>query len=133
MWRSSARGCTVMPVAPASRQTRTASITDGTDPPRELRSVAILLTLTESLGMRRISRIGKSGNLAILRRRSDSQAAGPWISQFPHLWSSKLPEVLPDGIGDLVRPALNLLLILAFEHHAEQRLGSRVAHQQPPL
>ena len=38
-----------MPGAPASTQTRTASSTLGTVPPRELRSVATLLTLTESL------------------------------------------------------------------------------------
>ena len=35
--------------APASTQTPTASMTDGRRPPRELRTVAILLTLTESL------------------------------------------------------------------------------------
>jgi hypothetical protein len=49
MWRSSARGCTVMPRLPAPTMTRTASITDGTDPPREFRRVATLLTLTLSL------------------------------------------------------------------------------------
>ena len=32
-------------------QTRTASITDGSCPPRELRTVATLFTLTESLVM----------------------------------------------------------------------------------
>src|SRR5579862_3092428 len=42
-----------MPGAPASRQTSTACVTLGVLPPRELRSVAILLTLTE----RRIIRI----------------------------------------------------------------------------
>ena len=43
--------CTVMPGASASRQTRAASTTDGMAPPRLLRSVATLLTLTESLVM----------------------------------------------------------------------------------
>src|SRR5579872_18779 len=45
-WRRSARGCTVMPGAPAARHVRTASITLGTFPPREFRSVATLFTLT---------------------------------------------------------------------------------------
>ncbi len=48
MCRSSARGWTVMPGTPASTHTLTASSTDGTVPPRELRTVATLLTLTES-------------------------------------------------------------------------------------
>ena len=46
MCRASARGWTVMPGAPAAMQTSTASRTLGTSPPRELRSVATLLTLT---------------------------------------------------------------------------------------
>ena len=50
--RSSARGCTVMPGAPAARHVSTASITLGIAPPRELRSVATLLTLTDSEIMR---------------------------------------------------------------------------------
>ena len=41
-----------MPGAPAATQTRTASSTDGTLPPRELRTVATLLTLTERRIMR---------------------------------------------------------------------------------
>jgi hypothetical protein len=49
MCRSSARGCTVIPGAPASRHVVTASVTLGTFPPRELRRVAILLTLTDRL------------------------------------------------------------------------------------
>src|SRR5712691_1638849 len=49
MCRASARGCTVIPGDPASTQTCTASITEGVRPPRELRTVAILLTLTDSL------------------------------------------------------------------------------------
>ena len=53
--RSSSRGCTVMPGAPASRQISTARGTLGTLPPRELRSVAILLTLTERLIIDRTS------------------------------------------------------------------------------
>jgi hypothetical protein len=39
----------VIPGAPASIHVRTASMTDGIDPPRELRTVAILLTLTDNL------------------------------------------------------------------------------------
>ena len=51
--RRSARGWTVMPCAPARRQTSTASSTLGTRPPRALRSVATLLTFTD----RRINRV----------------------------------------------------------------------------
>src|SRR6478672_8804839 len=47
-WRASGRGCTVMPCAPASRQVRAARTMSGAWPPRELRSTAILLTLTLS-------------------------------------------------------------------------------------
>ena len=49
MCRASARGCTVMPWAPAAMQTSTASRTEGTCPPREFRIVATLLTLTDNL------------------------------------------------------------------------------------
>ena len=49
MWRASGRGCTVMPCAPASRHARAARTTSGAWPPRELRSTAILLTLTLSV------------------------------------------------------------------------------------
>src|SRR5216117_3855316 len=54
MCRASARGCTVIPGAPDSTQILTASSTDGTDPPRELRTVATLLTLTESFAKSQI-------------------------------------------------------------------------------
>ena len=50
MCRASARGCTVIPAAPAFSTTSTASRTLGIWPPRELRSVATLLTLTLSFG-----------------------------------------------------------------------------------
>src|SRR3982751_2795268 len=96
MWRSSARGWTVMPGAPASMQARTASRTEGSEPPRELRRVATLLTLTE----RRITRSSETG---------------------------------PDRIGDLVGPAVNLLLVLAFDHDAQQRFGAGIADQQAAL
>ena len=70
---------------PPFTHTRTASTTSGRCPPRELRSVATLLTLTLSF----------TG---------------------PHPWSS---QMLFDGVRDLGRPALNLLLVLALEHHAQ--------------
>src|SRR4051812_47265315 len=87
----------VMPVAPASRQTRMASMTEGTVPPREFRSVAILLTLTE--------------------RRAAMRSG----------------QVLLDGVHDLARPGADVLLVLAFEHDAQQRLGPRVADQEAPF
>src|SRR6185436_5727084 len=102
MCRSSARGWTVMLGAPASTHTLTASSTDGTVPPRELRTVATLLTLTESF----------VAVLAIL-----------------HVGD----EVLFDRVGDLIRPRRNLALVLPFDHDAQQRLGARVANQQPPV
>src|ERR671912_633846 len=89
MCRSSARGWTVMPGEPASMHTRTASITEGMRPPRELRTVATLLTLTESLG-----------------------------------------KVFLHDACDLVCPPLNLRVVLALEHDAEQRLGPGIPHQQ---
>jgi hypothetical protein len=46
MCRSSGRGWTVMPCAPASTQVCATRSTSGTLPPRALRSVAALLTLT---------------------------------------------------------------------------------------
>ena len=49
MCLKSARGCTVIPDAPAERHASTASITDGASSPLEFRTVATLLTLTESL------------------------------------------------------------------------------------
>ena len=51
MWRRSARGCTVIPGAPAAMQTSTAASTLGVCPPRALRSVATLFTLTLNLIM----------------------------------------------------------------------------------
>src|SRR5712691_9411180 len=88
MWRRSARGCTVIPGAPAATQTSTASSTFGSRPPRELRSVATLFTLT-------------------LKRAA--------ISPQPSVLSS---EVLFDHIDDLLRPAADLVLPLPLEHHA---------------
>jgi len=46
IWRWSARGCTVIPPAPARTHACTASTTLGDVPPRELRTVATLLTFT---------------------------------------------------------------------------------------
>jgi hypothetical protein len=36
-----------------------------------------------------------------------------------------------DGAHDLRRPRLNLLLILAFDHHPQERLGPGVPYQEP--
>ena len=38
-----------------------------------------------------------------------------------------------DDIDDLLRPSTNLVLLPAFEHHSEKRLGARVANEEPPL
>src|SRR4029077_9534308 len=84
-----------MPGAPASRQASTASSTRGSRPPRELRSVATLLTFTLSFAMS--------------------------------------AEVFLDDVDDFLRPAVDLVLTFALEHHAQQRFGAGVANQQPPL
>src|SRR5438445_7785435 len=90
-----------MPGAPASTHMRKAPSTLRTPPPRELRSVATLFTLTE----RRV---------IVVRR--------PMLS-----------EVFLHHIHDFLRPSANLVLPFAFEHHAQQRLGARVAHEEPAL
>src|SRR5258708_39679829 len=51
IWRSSGRGCTVRPSAPASCASRAKSRMSGTPVRRELRSSAILLRFTESRAM----------------------------------------------------------------------------------
>src|ERR1700687_2098946 len=51
MWRSSGRGCTVSPSAPASCASRAKSPMSGTPVRRELRNSAILLRFTESRDM----------------------------------------------------------------------------------
>ena len=84
----------------------TASMTDGSAPPRELRSVAILLTLTESRGPESVG----------------------WVMKAPDH-----PRCCLTVSAISSRPALDLLLVLALDHDAQQRLGPRVADQQPPL
>src|SRR5678816_3499514 len=66
MCRASGRGCTVMPWAPASRHVLAACTTSGSDPPRELRSTAILLTLT--LSAVAISSVIDAGAVSLRRR-----------------------------------------------------------------
>src|SRR4030095_2025131 len=102
-----------MPGAPASTQTPTASSTSGECPPREFRSVATLLTLTD----RRV--IDVRGSTFEVRR---SPSGERFLSEYPF-----------DDVHDLLRPTADFLLMLPFEHHAQQRLGARVAHQQTPL
>src|SRR5262245_57607111 len=95
-----------MPWAPAARHTSTASSTRGTRPPRELRSVATLFTLTE----RRIIELENGTG--------------------PEDW---LPEVLLRDVHDFLRPGANFRLSCSFEHHTEDRLGSGIANQQTSL
>src|SRR5262245_17408001 len=96
-----------MPGAPASTQTRTASQTDGTWPPREFRTVATLLTLTD----RWIIGYGSSPEPSGSRRR----------------------RVFLDGIRDFIRPAVDLRSIAPLQHDAQQRLGARIADEQPTV
>src|SRR2546423_6898313 len=113
MCRASARGWTVIPGAPASTHIFTASSTEGTLPPRELRTVATLLTFTESFAT------------YIVRHRA------PWESGVGSLHSHH--QVPLDGVRDLLGPRRDLALVLPLDHDAQQRFGSRVANQQPPL
>src|SRR5262245_6573037 len=101
MCRASARGWTVMPGAPASMQTLTASSTEGTMPPREFLSVATLLTLTESL-------INGS------RLRADGFSR----------------QALADRGGDFICPGGDLVLILSLDHDAKQWFGSGISNQE---
>ncbi len=41
--------------------------------------------------------------------------------------------MFPDDVHDFLGPLANLVLPFAFEHHPQQRLGPRVAHEQPAL
>ena len=92
MCRASARGCTVMPGAPASTIVRTASRTLGTRPPRELRSVATLLTLT----LRRTMAAATRNVQARCVRTADAiSSAQPWISR----WS--LPSIMMRSSGSV--------------------------------
>src|SRR4029078_3498809 len=106
MCRSSARGWMVMPGAPALMQTRIASVGEGSEPPRELRSGATLLMFTDT------------------RRPAPSASLAP--SPGPPLLA-RLAETLFHGLGNLLRPALDLLLIASFDHHHQQGLRARVA------
>src|SRR5471030_1196408 len=113
MCRRSARGWTVIPGVPAATQTSTASSTLGASPPRELRSVATLFTLTE----RRIM--------------ISSQRSAICNQQFAVC--NPLARVFLDRLDDFLRPGADLVFVAPFDHHAEQRLGARVPHEQPPL
>src|SRR5262245_11058787 len=41
-------------------------------------------------------------------------------------------DVCLDSIDDFLGPLPDLVLVLSLEHHAQQRFGARVAHQQAP-
>src|SRR5678815_593319 len=84
--------------------TFTASSTEGTVPPREFLSVAILLTLTESLI--KGSRLGTQG-----------------VSR----------QAQADRFGDFLRPRGDLTLILSLDHDAKQRFGSGISNQETPV
>src|SRR4029078_7577014 len=99
MCRSSARGWMVMPGAPALTQTRIASVGGGSAPPRELRSGATFSTFADSRGP------------------VTSASLAPFPG--PHTLA-RLAETLFHGLGNLLRPALDLLLIASLDHHPQQ-------------
>src|SRR5262245_31879560 len=143
MCRSSARGWIVMPGAPAATHTRTASTTDGTAPPREFRSVATLLTFTESRGPAIFNARGAppplaAARLASLARRGRRRSAlldhrpAP-IGHRPSTLVHRLPHALLHRLGNLPGPALNLLLVASFDHDAQQRFSPRVPDQETAL
>src|SRR5215831_5712906 len=115
MCRRSARGCTVMPGAPAAIQTSTASSTLGTLPPREFLSVATLLTFTE----RRIIANGEFDHLVI------------WLSD--HFKSIQInnqvtrrsdAQIVLYNVHDFLGPRADLAILSSLEHDAEQGLGA---------
>src|SRR5882672_11080551 len=117
MCRRSARGWTVMPGAPAAMQTSTASIRFGSRPPRELRSVATLLTFTE----RRVIDIRRS-TFGVRGGRSERTTN--------HEPRTSSTEVFLHHVHDLLRPAANLVLLLPFQHHSQKRLGTGVTDEE---
>ena len=38
-----------------------------------------------------------------------------------------------DGVDNLPAPPVDLLQILSFQHHAQERLGARIAHEQASI
>src|SRR4051812_13424495 len=96
-----------MPAAPAARHTSTASSTRGEPPPREFRSVATLFTLTDRAGI--FTGAGDAG------------------------LGTRLPKLLLHDVDNFLCPGLDLVLVLAFDHPPQQRLGARIADQNPPL
>src|SRR5688572_8276016 len=112
--RASARGWTVMPCAPARRHSYTASSTDGTRPPREFRSVATLLTFTDSL----------------ITSKPKFQSPNPNLGFA--IWSLGF-YVLFDGVHDFLAPLPDFPLVAPLQHHPKERLGSGIADQQPSV
>lgn len=83
-------------------------------PPRELRTVAILLTLTD----RRIKATPDY-------REANSQAADSRAGVGScHLGSLRTFDVPFDGIDNFLTPFPDLGLVFAFQHHPQQRLRS---------
>src|SRR4051794_5153822 len=114
-----------MPGAPAVRQTSTARQTSGSRPPRELRSVATLFTLTDRLiiVVLRSTFYVRRSPFAVRRspfavRRSRFAGAVRTKNDEPRTIPS-LSEMLFHDIHDLLCPAADLLLLPSFEHHAQ--------------
>src|SRR5689334_16899912 len=103
-----------MPGAPAPRQTLTASMTDGTDPPRELRTVAILLTLTESFGKKKSQIANPKSRIPSSNPNHTTLGLGAWDLGFAILHSRG--EVLLHGVSDFLGPRRDLALVLTFDH-----------------
>ena len=111
MCRSSARGCTVMPAAPAARHTSTASSTRGI-------SAAARISQRRHL----VHVHGEGGNL------QPGLGAGGWRLITGPL-RHRSPQLLLHDVHDFLGPRLDLVLVLAFEHDAQQRLGARIADE----
>src|SRR5438067_2888457 len=102
-----------MPFTPASTQTATASITRGILPPREFRTVAILLTFTDRQIMNVIN--VASGHLVIDWSLNDqtTRRLGAQIRRH--------------GVHDFLGPGANFVLVLSFQHDAQEWLRPRIA------
>ena len=98
-----------MPWAPASSAMVAALTTLGIPSVRELRSNAILLTLTESFA---------TDPVRILDQKTDSGSSS---------------QVLADARRDLLGPRGDVVLVLPLDHDPEQRLRPGVSDQEPAI
>src|SRR5438105_2491056 len=72
------------------------------------------------------ARISRRRHFVHVYRQSDHEVLGAFAAPF-------LSQLCFDRVDDLLPPPANLRLILAFEHHAQQRLRAGVPHEEPAV